>query len=352
MNFKYMTYGRDISRPDADGSRHRVLFLDMARAIMLGFVILAHTEASFMSTFVTVALLPVFWLASGYLSSGRVDFRRKALTLLVPYVVMTVLCFIFTMVYMGWPLNLHEVFGAFYARFVFRAAPPGPGNEPLMAFFNSVLWFLPSLFTAWCFFALLSRLRTLPLQLAGVAVCLALTYASTFLPVLLPWSLDTAPAFASVMIVGRWLRQYRLMELKYARWAMILAGTGLYVLFNYLVGPENTSIRDFGNSIWLWYPAAVSGGVVITTICRLFDNTTFCKVAAWFNNGALFIFGMQLVFIKFLEETDAFWRVESWKIRAILVLILCFFGGKLLSFLYNLALRAPKTHRKDADAVL
>ena len=305
---------------------------------MLVFVILEHTEANFLSSFVDNFILSVFWFSSGYTSRGVVDFSRKAVNILVPYAVMTAICVLFTIFYLERAFEWVDVLGAAYARFTMFASAPGQENAILMPACNSVLWFLPSFFTAFCFFALLIRISRPIMQAVGILACLALTWAMTTLPVLLPWSLDTAPAFGAVMYAGYLVRSYGLYERLAYTWPVVVVCALIYIAFNCLTGPTNISIRDFGSSVWLWYPAAVSGTLSFVTLCRMFDRTFFCRMVAWFNRGALFIFGLQLVFISL--AIDAYeYRVDSWKVRVTIVLLFCFFGGKLISLLYDLAKR-------------
>lgn len=302
---------------------------------MLIPVILEHTEASFMWEWSDNFMLPVFWIAAGITS--KPDFRvfRKVRNLLVPYLVMNLLCLIFTWAYMGVTFEWSQLEGVVYGRYKIWAAPVSESNPCLMDSYNSVLWFLPSLFTAYIVFGLLVKVKGVLWNFCAVSTCVGITLLLRLQPFLLPWSLDTAPIFGSLIYCGRLLKLSGVLDKR--AWICLVTGVPLYIGANYLAGVTNISLGDFGQSVIWWFVAATSGAIAFIALCRLSGDSWVSKAGAWFNIGALFIFGMQLVFYKWAMIAYDPWHIESWKIRTIIVLIFCFAGGKILASLYFLA---------------
>lgn len=316
-----------------DGGR-RLYWLDMAKAIMLLPAILEHTEAGFMWEWSDSMVLAVFWMGAGYVS--RPDFRilSKAQVLLLPYLVMSLFCLLFLWTYLDCPFDPLQIVGVAYGRFKLWRAPLSELNPKLMTDMTSVLWYLPSFFLSYMVFRFLVRIKGLRWNLAAVIICVITSWLLSFLPVLLPWSLDTAPVFGAIIYCGRLLKQSDMLK-KWVWWLLIIGIIG-YTLFNWLAGTTNISIGDFGRSIFYWFAAALCGATAFISLCSLFGQSGISRGIAWFNRGALFIFGMQLVFTRLAqEEVFARYGIESWKVRTLIVLVFCFAGGKILSLLYN-----------------
>lgn len=312
----------------------RALWLDMAKAIMLVPAVLEHTEASFICEWSDNMMLPVFWLAGGMMTRPDFSVRRKALRLVVPYLLMSILCLAFSLCQRPGEVGWWQLLGIAYGRFSLWNAPISEVNPVLMNVSNSVLWFLPSFFVSYLVFGLLVRVRGKWNNVMAVTACLALTWLMELLPLRLPWSLDTAPAFGAVIYCGRLLTLSGWLEKK--AWMVALAGLGAYVVANELTGVTNVSLGDFGNSIWLWFPAAVCGSAGFIALCRLAGDSWLSRSIAWFNRGALFIFGMQLVFYTIAMYAILPLHIDWWVTRAVIGLAACFAGGKLLARPYTL----------------
>lgn len=323
----------------------RKLWLDMARFLMLFPAILEHTETGYMWEPVDNMALAVFWMSAGMTSRPRFSIRRKAAALLIPYLLMSLLCIAFTVWWEHEPFDFNMIEGVAYGRFKFWRGPLGADNPRLMCAYNGVLWYLPSFFLSYLVFALLIKVKGTAGNIAAVASCLLLTWLAGFLPVLLPWSLDTAPAFGAVIYMGRLLARSGITESRGLRLpAVVCVGcAALYILFNRLTGITNISLGDFGRSVFLWFPAAVAGASALILLCRMAGNSFVNRVGSVLNRGALFVFGMQLVFYKLAEEWYSPMDIESWKVRTLIGLLFCFAGGKLLDWLYRKAVRPPRS---------
>lgn len=213
---------REERPPERPGQR--LVYVDMAKCVMLMFVIVSHTEAWRLELPVDPILISTFWICSGYTSGPSVSLRRKATGLLVPYFAMSALCLLFSWLVAGRDIVSRDILGILYSRYVALAAPASETNPCLMPLCNSPLWFLTSLFTGFCVYASLMRIRTLRTQTLAAGLCLALAWAATYLPVLLPWSIDTA-LFAGPMIwAGHQMRRFNVLE---SLWKLIRLAPGM-----------------------------------------------------------------------------------------------------------------------------
>ncbi|MDE7402368.1 MAG: hypothetical protein K2M87_03020 [Muribaculaceae bacterium] len=308
----------------------------MAKAFMLIPAILEHTDSGSMWEWSDNMMLAVFWVSSGYVSNADFSIKWKAFRLLLPYVLMNILCLLFVWIHMDAPFEPIQLEGILYGRFKLYRGAVSAANPILMGAYNSVLWFLPSFFLSYIVFRVLISVKGIIANVGVIVICLFATWAIGLLPVLLPWSLGTAPAFGCVIYMGRLVRITGL--LRKSPIICFFGGGLLYALFNYLVGFTNISIGDFGRSVFLWFPAAVCGAVAFISLCYFSGQSIFSRVVAWFNRGALFIFGMQLVFTSYILEISHPWGITMWELKAVIVLAACFGGGKILALLYNLAL--------------
>ena len=332
MNEKMETTMMTKDRLQHNPGGERMVWLDVARALMLVPVIIEHTEAAFLADPVDNMMLTVFWLSSGHTSRPGFNLLTKAKVILLPYVLMCLLCLLFTWFYMGDPFSADQLWGVLYGRFAIWKGSEGTWHPLLMKAYNSVLWFLPSLFTAFIVFRLLISVRGVIWNILALLGCVILSDILTRLPLFLPWSLDTAPVFGAMIYAGRLLR---LSDWTNYQWYVLIGGGIIYFGLNRLNGLGNISLGDFGTSIWIWAPTAFIGATAFITLCRMIRSLRVSRIIAWFNDGALFIFGMQLVFIKLAEESYANFYPESWKVRLLIVLIFCFAGGKLFALLYR-----------------
>lgn len=96
------------------------------------------------------------------------------------------------------------------------------------------------------FFALL-HLRGKRL-FAAVLACLAVSGAFTYCPILLPWSVDTAPLCAVLMLSGFYVRKLNLTAMRLPRKIALLAPAAAVYLLSLKLGDAiNLSIRIYGD---------------------------------------------------------------------------------------------------------
>lgn len=316
-------------------STKRLAFIDLAKCIALALIIVAHTQWEERVNFAENFRLAIFWICAGYTSKPDFSLRRKT-KLLVSYAFMSVICLLYTWLYEHQPPTGTDIYGIFYARFCILQPPLSPENPPLLVLFNSVLWFLPALFTSYCVFKMIMMAKSLRCRLMLVLCSLAVGSLLTLQPYLLPWSADSAFVFAVFMCIGHWLRQYRVLQR--IGWIGMIVCLAVYIVSQHFVGEINLSLRMFGNYWPLLLISATSGSMLLLGICRWLDDTWPARLAVAVNSESLYIFGLQLIFIRLTDEWLADY-LPDWRIRVLTYIVVCFTCGYAIGRLLKLITR-------------
>lgn len=251
-------------------TKTRAGWIDIAKVLGLVIVLMNHAELSAggVNYFGGMFYVPVFFVLAGYTfrlrpgESFSAFAKKKAKRLLLPYVGYNAFFFLFFFVkdqlLGGQPLREAGVslLGILYSRSYLYAGETA-GQTVLMRILNGPTWFLTGLFTALLVFWLLmtwakgSRKKLL----AGMAVCLCAAWGFSFLPVLLPWSLDTLWFHMVLLGAGVLLRETDLIEKLYGcPWKIVLCG-----LIFFLVSALSGSGKPVGEKLWKSH-AVLSGG--------------------------------------------------------------------------------------------
>ena len=139
-----------------------------------------------------------------------------------------------------------------------------------MTSWNSTVWFLTAMFASGMLFFALVHLRGKRLFVAVLA-CLAVSGAFTYCPILLPWSLDTAPLCALLMLSGFYFRKANLTAMSLAcKIALLAPAAAVYLVSLKLGDGINLSIRIYGDRglvSFAWaLPQLFAGSVCFTLV--------------------------------------------------------------------------------------
>lgn len=236
--------------------------------------------------------VPLFFFCSGY-TTRNIDLRRKARGLLVPYITFNILMLVFTLIFNPASVTPLSWLGPVYGRFCLYPYTSAD-NIQLLTWNNAPVWFLPALFTS---FILLKPL--ISAKSRRQKIILAITYIMAaqlmrYLPVLLPWSLDTAPYFAIIMWAGYLTRRHNL--LRHPMWMFVLVMSFSLVL-RMMLPNINLSVREYGPSLTLNLIGALAGSISFVKFCLLLSGSSAASILARLNAGALSIFALQMPFM-------------------------------------------------------
>lgn len=282
--------------------QQRLVLIDIAKAIGLCLVILSHSVCPKLMFFALGCFVPVFFVTSGYTTSS-VNLKKKAKRLLIPYVLFNIgFVVLFTIKQIYFSSTQEGIFenigGILYSRYAVYPLS-NENNILLMQAGNAPMWFLTSMFTA---YVALKPLLVWP-KLRGWVICVyvMLTWILSKLPILLPWSMDTAFLMAIFIYTGIVCRNTAILDnKKWWLWIAIVIGYGITA---YLNGYENLSVRVYGNSILLSLIAGILGSLLILKGSMWISKFKIGNLLACVGKYSLTIFCIQmplLVCVNFL----------------------------------------------------
>lgn len=263
----------------------------MAKGVALIFIIVSH---SLFAYDLPLECVPVFYFCAGFTSRPDFSLARRARAILLPYLIISVLCVAFTWRYYSGYLTPEAWIGVLYSRISIDVIRPGVGYVSYMPLFNAVTWFLTSFFTSYCVYKLILAARGRRAQIAACCVSLLIAWALSYLPILLPWSLDTAFFFAPIMWLGGQARRLDFFSrVSLGRFA----GVAILFLTSYAVtGHINLSIRDYGAGIFAAFIYSLASVALLICICKALESVGITlPLTRMLNGKALYLYGLQLM---------------------------------------------------------
>lgn len=168
---------------------------------------------------------------------------------------------------------------------------------------NGPLWFLTAYVTTMFVYSQVNIIiKKTGRKYLIIAFLLILHMLCSSLPILLPWSLDSAFVGALFMLVGKELRMSGFPE---KRWSLVIS-TIIAVLFVCLAeinGATNMSTRSWGEhgilSSFLFLITGIMGSILLLRLCYELRNTLICKYVAVIGRNTLPLLGFHLVLLKY-----------------------------------------------------
>lgn len=276
--------------------KQRLDYIDIAKGIAIILVVISHTAYPALMSYTLAFFVPVFFFCSGYTSSSLKEisltsnFWHHAVKLLKPY-------FFFSMVLLiaFQDFSLRAVFGIFYSRYCLYPFGTQPDIVHFMTVGNYPLWFLTCMVVAYLLYYLIVYHPRYQYYIA--TFYLLLTVVMQNLPILLPWSIDTAFMMALFMFAGKLTRQYLPTLFERRPHLLVILSIIAYIA---LIPPcfgINLSVRQYGFSVLVCMIAALTGSVVLVYISRLLEITFLGTLFQQIGNHSLVIFCIQIPFI-------------------------------------------------------
>lgn len=260
-------------------NKKRKGYLDIAKAIGIIIVLINHIELSLgrANEFLGVFFVSEFFLLSGMTFQKKQGetlqsfVRKKAKRLLLPYG-------IYSLFYLVWyslrsvmagtfalPDFVTKLTGCLYARtYLF------PGREDkvyLMEIMNAPMWFLPALFVSLVVYYIISNFLGEKKIWGVLAVFVLALLCHYTVPVLLPWSIDTALAMIPLLYAGEKLAKVDYITITRKKlWIMPLALL-VFILITTVNGCGNISVGDYGKSMVFFLCSSFLG----TFLCIMFS---------------------------------------------------------------------------------
>lgn len=318
--------------------QNRLLYIDIAKAIGLCMVILSHSVYPQLMWIGIGCYVPIFYIVSGFTTSS-INIAKKTKRLIGSYIYYSIFLLI---LYILIHLLRHEpldnirnmIIGIFYSRY--SLFPLGEINNInfLHIEYNAPLWFLTSMFTGYLALIPILRFKKSHWVLTLIGIYILLTWIMAQCPYLLPWSIDCAPLMAIYMYLGIKIRNTNLIKNNSLfLWSIIIIG---YIVFTYLNGRVNLSIRDYGNSIILCLIAGGLGSVIILKIAEQLSKYRIGKILGEFGKHSMTIFCLQMPLLVYthvlMQKISILFSIEISSIAtAICQLLITIVVGYLLS---------------------
>lgn len=267
----------------------RLVWLDALKGFGIILIMMVHTGMMpSWSIFFTAGYVSLFFVAAGFTFTPkgtiRDELNKKWKRLLTPYffygiIGVTITCIIVALE--GGEMDFWGRFvGLLYSRYstAFEIESGVLDIPMLKAARISPMWFLTSLFTSFLAANILIRAKNNIFQCVLIVMYIVVSMAMTFLPVLLPWSLDTAFVGAILIFWGT-----KRIHLSDKRWLFVL-GAGIYVGLVFIEKTNNFSVRQYGWHGFLSIIPYLLIGILETdlliTMLKRYEGTFIIKLLA------------------------------------------------------------------------
>lgn len=287
--------------------KQRLDYIDIAKGIAIILVVISHTAYPALMSYTLAFFVPVFFFCSGYTSSSLNDtsltsnFWHHAVKLLKPYFFFSVVLLIAFQ-----DFSLRAVFGIFYSRYCLYPFGTQPDIVHFMTVGNYPLWFLTCMVVAYLLYYLIVYHPKYQYYIA--TFYLLLTVVMQNLPILLPWSIDTAFMMALFMFAGKLTRQYLPTLFERRPHLLVILSIIAYIALIPLYFGINLSVRQYGFSVLVCMIAALTGSVALIYLSRLLEKTIVGKGLQQIGRHSLTLFCIQIPFI-LLGKTLAEWML-------------------------------------------
>jgi len=317
----------------------RLDYIDIAKGLGIILVVLSHTEYPGLMYYTSAFFVPIFFFCSGFTFSKKninlgICFRKQATKLLKPYIIFNILLLLYFH-----DFSRRAIWGIFYSRYCLFPFGTDVDICHFMIVGNYPMWFLTCMVIAYLLYDLLIYYPRYQCYLVGVY--LVITVGASFLPILLPWSLDTAPLMAVIMFGGKLVRRYvpDIFKNKKTHCLIILSFV-LYLLLLPFCNDINISVRMYGSNIITYLFAALTGCITLTYLSRLLQGTIIGKGLQHIGIHSLTIFCIEIPFILTGKDISnlilpEMLFIQTTVITSFIQLISAIVGGYLLSILLH-----------------
>ena len=317
----------------------RLEYIDIAKGIGIILVVLSHSEHWELMYYTSAFFVPIFFFCSGYTSSRKdinlsTCFRQQTIKLLKPYLFFNVLLLIYSH-----DFSLRAALGILYSRYCLY--PFGTTSDicHFMIVGNYPMWFLTCMVIAYLLYDLLIYYPRYQYWIIGTY--LVVTVGATYLPILLPWSLDTAPLMAVIMYGGTLFRKYYLDIFNNRKpHTIIILSFGLYLLLLPFCHDINISVRMYGLNMMTYTLAALTGCVIIIWLSRLLQGTIVGEGLQHIGILSLTTFCVEIPFIMIGKQLSDYILAEMPSLQVTIItsftqLTIALVGGYLLSVMLH-----------------
>ncbi len=308
----------------------RLDYVDIAKGIGLILVLCSHSDAFDLMWMMMDMCIPIFFFCSGYTFKMKGTFKesiiKKLRKLLIPY-----LFFNFVMFCAFCHFSWREIVGVVYSRYSLYPLDVSP-NIKFFTSGNYPMWYLTSMIVSYFLFYLIVFYEKYKHTIIFVYAILIVCFMKC--PILLPWSIDTAPLTALLIYAGMKVRKHDLISIdSYQILFLVL----LYVGLRCVGGELNISVRVYGTSVAIYFLLAVIAPFVVLWGSRYLEGTFVGKCFLTLGQHSLTIFCIEIAFIV-LAKDICMWMspdAELGYLAGLFEIALALAGGLVVSILLH-----------------
>lgn len=287
----------------------RVDWIDGIKGLGILLVMISHLGIAFAwQPYICACYMAMFFVISGYTyknkESANIYIVNRAKRLLIPWLFWGWTIVITMGIFSGFSVKkiVVNLLKHLYSRFCFFPY----GQEPNVFFMdcgNSPLWFFTALFVSSVAYKILMKCVGRK-RIFVMIIYVLITIMMSNLPILLPWSMDTAFMGAIFMLWGNVLSQKRenFAQNEYIRICLLLTSYLVLVFFN---GGINMSVRVWGEHGWisavLCMLIGLQGSTLYIWILQKFEASMVVRLLALIGRSSVVILVIHFPLYKVLE---------------------------------------------------
>lgn len=308
----------------------RLEYVDIAKGIGLILVVCSHSDAFDLMWYMMDMCIPIFFFCSGYTFKMKGTFResmtKKFRRLFVPYLFFNVVLFC-----LFCHFSLRELVGIIYSRYSLYPLDVSP-NIKFFTSGNYPMWYLTSMIVSYFLFYLLVYYEKYKHALMFLYALLIICFIKS--PVLLPWSIDTAPLTALLIYVGMKVRKHNLISMDVF---LVMFLALVYIGLRSVGGELNISVRMYGTSVAIYFLLAIIAPFLVLWGSRYLEGTFVGKVFSILGQHSLTIFCIQLFFIVWAKELYQYFfpQMPIGYMAGLLEIFFALVGGWIISLLLH-----------------
>ena len=308
----------------------RLEYVDIAKGIGLILVVCSHSDAFDLMWYMMDMCIPLFFFCSGYTFKMKGTFResmtKKFRRLFVPYLFFNVVLFC-----LFCHFSLRELVGIIYSRYSLYPLDVSP-NIKFFTSGNYPMWYLTSMIVSYFLFYLLVYYEKYKHALMFLYALLIICFIKS--PVLLPWSIDTAPLTALLIYVGMKVRKHNLISMDIF---LVMFLVLIYIGLRSVGGELNISVRMYGTSVAIYFLLAIIAPFLVLWGSRYLEGTFVGKVFSILGQHSLTIFCVQLFFIVWAKELYQYFfpQMPIGYMAGLLEIFFALVGGWIISLLLH-----------------
>lgn len=326
----------------------RMEWLDAMKGIGILLIMSSHLFSTpILGKYLYVGFIPLFFFISGVTARRTCDpfstfAISKAKRLLIPYFFYSIL---FTSIIVVLSGNYLYFIGVLYSRYCLYSLGTDPNFIFMSTGATTPLWLLTCLFFSQGLFYFYTHRKTKTQKVVSIIAFALVGYALSFLPILLPWSIDTSFLLTLFTIIGYELYQrFNHLSNKINYYIVpLLVSIPLLVALSGFNGVSNISVSIFGSfryiSYWIYIMCSVFYIIIIYTVSIIIQGSVISKLLAFIGRMSLelmcihlFIFTMISMLV---QQVGGNMHVVDYFILPVIVVICSIYSKAKNKYLNN-----------------